>query len=599
MRSAPVAACDCETDPFLRMRTPKPFLWGYYDDKQYLEFERTEDFVEFIKTKRITLYAHNGGKFDFIFLLPYIEIGKPIKVQIISGRIVSVRIGLCELRDSFSIIPVALKELGGKKDIEIWKLEKVHRKKYDKEIREYLYHDCLSLFQAVTAYREAAGKYKTIASNALAFAKRLKIDPGKTNFRFDANFRGYYFGGRTECFQPGTHRDLAILDIKSAYPFAMQHDHANGNERRLLSSLDGLSREEIQRSFITLECFASGCFPLRNGVEGLLFPHEYNEYKVTGWEYLAACDLGLIQNVTIRDVYVFRDKINFAPYVEHWYKYKEAHPKGLDPMNYTIGKIMMNSLYGKLAQNPARYYDYKIVLPGEKSCRCTYDPETNRLEYNADCPIKDPEDHGWLVGAESDEYSVHRRPSLWQYAYKHGASWVDKNIYKNVATGASVTGFTRAHLLRAMYAVGIENVVYCDTDSLTVLKGANVNALSQSPKLGDWELEEPCAPIGHFAGKKLYAVQNSKSGKYKIASKGARLNQRDIVKIIDGHKTEYQEKDDSLAFERVAAITDGDIVQWKNHAPSFTLAGKANFVVRDIRSTAKPRTKKENHNGKT
>lgn len=594
-RPKPIAACDCETDPFLAGRAPVPFIWGYLRGDDYREFSSTEDFVSFVCTQSVTLYAHNGGKFDFVFLLPFIaklsETGI-VKAQIINGRIISVMLGQCELRDSFAIIPVALKELGGKKDIEIWKLERVHRGKYAKEIKEYLYHDCLSLYRAVDAYRNAAGKLKTIASNALGFAKRIGIDPGKTNFRFDANFRRYYFGGRTECLQPGTHKNLAILDIKSSYPYAMQHDHASGHEFFSGSSLDGLSREEIQRSFITLECHASGCFPIRNGAQGLCFPQGFNEYNVTGWEYVAALDLGLLQNVRIIEVRTFAGKINFAPYVKHWFEYKESHPKKTDPTNYTIGKIMMNSLYGKLAQNPARYFDYKIVKAGTQFCHCRYDREANRLEYNPECPIKDAEDHGWMPGPENDDYEIHQRPSLYKYAYDHGADWVQKNIYKNVATGASVTGFARAHLLRAMHSVGIEHVVYCDTDSLTVLKGANTASLPQTGELGSWELEEANAPVGHFAGKKLYAVQQSVDGKFKIASKGARLNQKDIVRMIDGHRTAYQERDDKTAFDRIEAITNGETFQWENAAPSFTLAGRANFVVRNIRSTAAKRPPK-------
>jgi DNA polymerase elongation subunit (family B) len=498
-------------------------------------------------------------------------------------------LGACELRDSFAIIPVALKELGGKKEIKIWKLEKVHRKKYKNEIGEYLYYDCKSLFDAVTAYRGAAGKYKTIASNALAFSKRIGIDPGKTNYRFDANFRRYYFGGRTECFQPGTHRNLAVLDIHSAYPYAMSQDHASGHEflsKAKANSLDGLTREEIQRSFITLECEARGCFPVRAGAQGLIFPHEFNEFHVTGWEYIAAKDLGLIANEKISNVLTFSKTINFSPYVKHWYEYKEKHPKKIDPMNYTIGKIMMNSLYGKLAQNPARYFDYKIVKGGTPFCHCKRDKQTGILNYDPECPIKDPENHGWILGPEWDGHEIHERPTLHRYQFLHGANWVSKNIYKNVATGASVTGFTRAHLLRAMHAVGIEHVIYCDTDSLTVTPQANIAALPQTPLLGDWELEEANAPIGHFAGKKLYAIKNSADGKYKIASKGARLNQKQIVKMIDGHSTTWREKDDQTAFDTIADITSGNIHTWNNDAPTFSLAGKANFVVRNIRTTA-------------
>ncbi len=545
-RPKPILACDCETDPFLHGRKPEPFLWGLYDGKRYNTFDNTADFVAAVCERNCILYAHNGGKFDFIYLLPFVRY---TKAQIINGRIVSMYLGKCELRDSFAIIPVALKEFGGKKEIDYQKLERHCRDDHMEEIKEYLFHDCKSLYDGVSAYRHAAGRYKTIASNALAFCKKQGVDPGKTNHRFDCNFRPYYFGGRTECFQPGEHRNLTLLDIHSAYPFAMTHNHATGTEFRHRSEIGDLTCEEIQRAFITLECTSRGAFPLRTkGAQGLIFPHEYNLFHVTGWEYVAALELGLLDNVNIVDVAYTAETINFKAYVSHWFEYKASHDKAISPMGYTIGKIMMNSLYGKLAQNPARYYDYVITEAGTP---------VNRNE-------------GWTLEHEYEGHEIHRRESLWKYkhtrqsdgTYTPDEDWITRKLYKNVATGASITGFTRAHLLRAIHAVGVAGVVYCDTDGIVAKGDCNVGALTVSPAIGDWGIDDTGAPVGYFAGKKLYAIRLS-NGKTKIASKGTRLT-----------------------FEEVKRISEGETVTWMNAAPSFSIAGAHNFVVRKIRSTA-------------
>jgi DNA polymerase type B, organellar and viral len=562
-RPKQILACDCETDPFAYGRKLAPFMWGLYDGKNFNTYQSTGAFVEAIRNRKTIVYAHNGGKFDFMFLLPFVG---ETRAQIINGRIVSMYLGECELRDSYSIIPEPLRNFGAKKEIEYWKLEEAVRHEHMPEITEYLFYDCKILYDACKAYRAAAGKYKTIASNALAFSKKIGIDPGKTNARFDEKYRLFYFGGRTECFQPGTHRNVKLIDIKSSYPYAMSHDHATGSNFFWRDDFDGMTCEDIQRSFIIVECMSRGAFPKRaKDARGLYFPHEYDEYYVTGWEYLTALELGLIDNIKIQSVRYTKETINFGPYVQHWYAHKSRHSKKDDPINYTIGKIMMNSLYGKLAQNPARYYDYKIVKCGTRICRLPEDDGTGTCKL---CNERMKE-HGWELENESDHHEIHRRESLWKYQYEYGVEWKAKAIFKNVATGASITGFARAHLLRAIHEIGIGNVIYCDTDGIATTSTADFSTLTIGDALGNWAFDDTDAPIGHFAGKKLYGIQLSeidpKTGKNKekIASKGSKLTFQHIEKIIAG-----------------------ETVKWESPAPSFSIDGSYTYIVRNIRATA-------------
>lgn len=573
-RPRKIATCDCETDPFLHGRIGRPFVWGYYDNEGgYLTFDTTKEFVAFAKTRRVTLYAHNGGKFDFMYLLSEVE--EANKVQIINGRIISLPLGECELVDSFAAVPQSLGSI--KKDtIEYWKLEERHRAKHMPEILDYMRGDCVYLYELMTAYRSAAGTKKTIASNALAHAKKLGIDPGETNHRFDQNYRPFYFGGRTECFKRGSFENISVFDIKSSYPRAMQDLHPTGSEMVWANDFRDLpTREEKARSFIILECYADGCFPLRaNNSEGLNFPSKQATYHVTGWEYLAAKDLGLIEDEKILSVRYSRDTITFKDYVQHWFEYKARHDKKVDPINYTIGKIMMNSLYGKLAQNPEKYHDYRIVQNGAR-LPCNK-PVMKSEAKNAECKICGftEYDHGWTYYCEFEGKTFHRRESLWKHHYRHGIEWESKPLYKNVATGASVTGYARASLLRAIHAVGREHVIYCDTDSLVVGRFANTNALPQSDKIGDWEREVTDAPIGHFAEKKLYAItidpkakctceeRNGGCKAHKVVTKGARLTYKEVERVTAGEEILYQPQ-----------------------APSFSLANGIGFTDRIIRRT--------------
>jgi hypothetical protein len=585
-RARPVLACDAETDPFLHGRVPVPFIWGVYDGKKFITFNTTAEFVNYIKYKPCIVYAHNGGKFDYMFLLTHVT---ETKAQIINGRIVSMFIGRAELRDSYSIIPEALAKFGDKREIKYWKLEKHHRANHMPEIVEYLKYDCTILYDAVTRYRSIAGTQKTIASNALSFAKRLGIDPGKTNYRFDAKYRSFYFGGRCQCFLPGTHQNINLLDIHSAYPFAMLQEHATGSNFVRRKSLEGMTKEEIQRSFIVIECTSLGAFPIRTR-DGLLFPHEYNEYHITGWEYLVAKEFGLVEDEKILEVRYTGDTINFIPYIRHWFEYKASWDKKSNPVEYTIGKIMQNSLYGKLAQDPARYYDYKIVQAGTAICHKPI-AATDNKSLCAKCGEK-MLNHGWLPHREFEGHEIHRRPSLWRYKIQYGIGWEARGLYNNVATGASITGFTRAHLLRAMCTIGRQNVIYCDTDGIICKGETDLSGLKFTAEIGDWEHEDR-APIGHFAGKKLYGIQlserHNKDGKatYKLASKGSRLNEKHLTELIEGKETTHIIKDDALAYDKMIRLVNGETIIWENDAPTFSIDGSADFIHREIRATAR------------
>lgn len=533
-----IIAADCETDPFLHGRIPEPFVWGAFDGKDFLTFDTTAEFADWAKDQDAFIYAHNGGKFDFMFLLPFVG---ECRAKIINGRIAEMKFGKATLRDSYSIIPIPLKDFR-KTEIEYWKLESKVRASYWQEIVDYLEDDCRDLFDIVGAFRETAGKGLTIAGNALNFAKGLGINVGKSTKKYDDKFRPFYYGGRVQCFKPGAIQSVSAFDIKSAYPFAMTHNHATGTDYFTDDSLEEYSDEQIGPLFIQIRCYSKGAFPVREG-GGLTFPERFGEFFVTGWEYNVAKKHGLIANENIIRVVEFMETVNFSPYVNHWFSHKDLADKRGDLAQRTVGKIMLNSLYGKLAQNPVHYRDYKIVPGGT--------------------PIDDL--NGWILGAEFGEMEIHERPVLWNLQLKYGEDWITKPVFYNVATAASITGFTRAHLLDAIHTVGYSSVVYCDTDCIFVTQNADVIKLDQSGALGSWDWEG-YADVAYMGGPKLYAmryVNGPKKGKEKIATKGARLSYDEIVRVVSG-----------------------ETIVWKNAAPTFSIGQPPKFVVRKIRATA-------------
>lgn len=520
-----IAVADCETDPFKFGRIPQPFLWGFYDGKDYLEFKTTKDFVEYVKGLDIIIYAHNGGKFDWHFIKEYIEAYQD--VMIISGRLASFKIGKAEFRDSYSLIPLPLAAYQ-KTEIDYGIFEKNEREKPEnwKEIRAYLKDDCIFLYEIVAEFIESFGLNLTLASSALKYWKKhfqKKANLKGTRWFYD-EFKKYYYGGRVECFTKGEiNENFVSIDINSAYPYAMLSEHVFGYG---VDYQTEIPKENPERAFYTVDAISRGAFPFREK-SGLTFPNdgEIRRYSVTGWELMAAIETGTVDILNYVEIAVFRESINFKGYVNHFYELKKES-KNKDKAKYLMAKLFLNSLYGKFGANPTKYRKH----------------ETIDAQY-----ISAAVEHGDMVlnGFMSENVALMARE-------------LDEEEMRffNVATAASVTGFVRAYLWRALCDVSAP--LYCDTDSIACKNSGN---LTFGDKLGEWEKEGEYEK-GAICGKKLYAFKEKGKNVYKIASKGVKLSHKDIF-----------------------AIANGKEVLYKNSAPTFSLKKETVFLERKIKLT--------------
>lgn len=521
----PLATLDAETDPFEHGEFPKPFIWGLYHADGYEEFTTVKEVAEFLFDKEWIVYAHNGGKFDFLFLAEFLN--ECENILMINGRVSKAKIGACEIRDSYCILPLPLRELN-KDDFEYWKLKKEHRKKYMKEIKKYLYNDCLYLYEAIIAFRESYGDNITVASAAMKQWREISdTKPERTNKDYFNEINPFYHGGRVECFESGiVAGDVKVFDINSAYPFAMVHDHPAGKDYFYSKSLPK-TEKEIKLSLIVLECESHGAFAIKTKA-GTSFPNDgiRRVFNVTGWEYLAAlekCRLG--RKPQIMWCYTFRHSINFTPYVEKFFALKDEAKKLGNKHQYVFAKLFLNSLYGKFGSNPQNYKEYQITP----------------LQY-----MEAMESEGWSISNTAIKNKI-----VWEKPLEE-----EKYRFYNVATAASITGFVRAYLFKSLCES--ERPLYCDTDSIILI--GNHKMTLHPTELGAWDME---AEGGRMAicGKKLYALEKN-NGEYKIASKGAKLTAKDIFKIAEG-----------------------EVINYKNEAPSMSLVSGEKFVTRNIRAT--------------
>jgi hypothetical protein len=306
------------------------------------KFYKTEHFANRIKDTKGVFYAHNGGRFDFVYLAKWLS--SHMKIRLINNRLASAHLGEAVLRDSFCIFPESLDKYQ-KDKIDYAKFEKKVRRHHMPEIEKYLEGDCKYLYELVDKWREEYGSNLTIASTGFAFwRKKCDIPAFRTTSNFYDKFHDFYFGGRVEAFKKGVmpRKEWKVYDINSAYPHAMRHDHAWGKDYQHNNGWP----PDLERAFLKFKSPSVGAFPLRDKTK-IWFPAdgEIREFSCTGWEVKAALDTGALSRKDFKSMeyWQFFASMNFTKYVDHFYEIKRGAKKGT--LDYLFAKLLMNSLY--------------------------------------------------------------------------------------------------------------------------------------------------------------------------------------------------------------------------------------------------------------
>lgn len=534
---------DSETDPFEYGRAVKPFCWCVHNDdftKTFWGENATEDFIKWAMKYRGKIYAHNGGRFDWMFGEIINQISG--KLMLINGRIARAKLGRSELRDSWLCLPVPLAGFC-KGEINYEKMKPHLREKYKKEILSYLISDCVNLYKPMAAFFDMHGMKLTQASAAVAAWENMGGEKRRYGPTHDANFRGYYFGGRTEAFEhcAGKKGSWKVVDINSAYPFAMCEHHTAGTRFYELKGDDAMKElYKSPSSFWTVDAVSRGALPIRDKKGSVRFPHMRGEFKCTGWEIIAGIETGTLDLISWVALFPERTE-SMREYVEYYIRGKEHATEQRDKCEAngdvagyiywntqrTLIKLILNSLYGKYGSNPEEYKEFWKGTPDGDDW----------LPYQ-------------LTGENENMSMIWQRPAS-------NAEFFD------VALAASITGFARSQLWRAI--CGAKNVMYCDTDSLICEDYGDIDI---GPELGAWDLEAVGDSL-YIAGKKLYCLRtpkalfkgNPKSG-WKKAHKGV-----------------------NVGVGKIKRIANGSTVLVKRDAPCLKLDGSQVFIARNVKAT--------------
>lgn len=363
---------------------------------------------------RCRIFAHNGGRFDALFILPWLlrhkdrfkwEISGPeskiLRLEIWPRRSNKKRLSWV-IQDSVAILPMSLDQVGKvflgddlkgqKKQVDL------HMHEDDPEWDVYVKQDCTVLYKGVekltTLVTSLGGEVgMTAPATAMSIFRRAFLDkPIVRNAHFDTCqgtvwddveeedrpcygclhdfIRQGYYGGRTELFETSGH-DVSDFDVNSSYPFSMTHRMPAGRAkifgpvddlevfRKLHKTHVGFVEADVWIPPFNPQAYAGQqrIPPLPVRFEGKLIFPTGSLRGVWSWDELELLYHPRIAGSVVkvyRSVW-FEARPVFDGFVASMYAYRQAYKSGTgNAAMDALAKLMMNSLYGKFGMRIER-----------------------------------------------------------------------------------------------------------------------------------------------------------------------------------------------------------------------------------------------------
>jgi len=395
-----------------------PYALGFFDGQDYFEFlgkDCIKKFLTFIlrhKYRGISVYAHNGGRFDFNFLVDVLK-NMDYKFDMIfqGSRCLLLKVyqryytdskgnthgDVIKFVDSVSLLRFKLDDLTKDFDVVHKKLnfmdkktderdyEYLYRlyKQDDKRFHDYLKNDVFGLHEVLTKFNNLIndnnGKLGlTIASTSMRTFQKgyLKRDLFMSDRDLNDEMKIAYYGGRTEIFRlylpEGKYR---CYDINSLYPYVMFNNRFPVGKPKTIKNPDkNTIKEHIGITKCKVICPKDIYIPVlpykkdMGGHNKLIFPTGKFSGYWDNHQLRKAMELGY--KIIPQKSFVFESSYLFKDYVNNFYELKRKSKSGTP--SYILAKLMLNSLYGKFAQsqdsemlmkftNPKQMKDYEIT----------------------------------------------------------------------------------------------------------------------------------------------------------------------------------------------------------------------------------------------
>lgn len=520
-------------------------LVGIYDElRGYRHYEKIEHFFarEFTtENEGRWFYAHAGGAFDVQFILDEAlkinrEFKKPIfeiKATMSGGSAIIVRIRYTGKRegytfiDSYWLLRTSLKNIG--KWIGLDKLDQEKRRTRE-EAREYFAsapletlipynrQDCEILWTAIDRFQKVlldmgTDLQVTQASTSMNLflrnylRKDIYIEETSNKIAYPA-----YYASRVEVFKKYCD-DARYYDINSSFPYAMtfplpfERTQGGGRDSYHLSD----NPDHLYIADVTVEVPEMYMPPLPYRMRERLF------FPVGKWR-------GTYTSLDIQHLQERGGRILKVHEVWHYNRFNDLREFALDiyrmrneseGFESEVYKIMLNSCYGKFAENP-----------------------------NKQSLLFAPDPMELLV--EGATYELFPAQGAWKR---------EENVeiaHRHVAVAAFIVARARINLNEHMYRSGLgTEVYYCDTDGF-----ATEWEYKTGSKLGELKLEKLVSK-GEFVQPKVYrlegidvkknkplAQEDPETGEMRpglIKAKGfSRLTYTEFAKLKEGEAIEFE-----------------------------------------------------------
>lgn len=462
-----------------------------------------------------TIYFHNLGRFDGIFLLKHLALYHPnytVQPLMRDNRLYEIAVyskkkrHLFTFRDSLHLLPGKLDdlaknlcpELGSKGSISYENVTLESLSIMKDSLLDYMVQDILLLggimqsFQDICykAYQADIVKKITIASLALSIFREKYYDENKhcihiPNQNEDTFIRRGYYGGHTDAYTPYGN-NLYFYDVNSLYPFVMKEFTMPGGTPVWHSDLESMTLDSM---FGFIEAFVE-CpksinkpfLPYRDNKDGtLIFPTGSFVGVYYSEELKYARDIGY----TIIPIcgYLFEEMESpFKDYVNSLFESRSnAKKMGNNALSY-VYKLLLNSLYGRFGINPQ----------STKTEMCNKS-RRNRLFRRAEF---------------IDEVFI--REDLYMVSYLtnpgKGPSYWEPPKNSAVQLSAAITACARIYMYKY---ISREDCFYTDTDSI-VLSNPLPDEDVSSSVLGKFKLEDRILE-GYFLAPKCYCYTTEES----------------------------------------------------------------------------------------
>jgi len=394
-----------------------------------------------ISGKNIRWYAHNA-QYDWRYLVDELVERYEKTIQFLmrsDSDVFVIKTHLFELVDSYAVFPQSLKKMSESFDPEYGKLEIDDITQFDPQNlqhQEYAKRDAFTLVRSLKNYDKAIYQIfgvhiaYTVASTAVkAWRSTIKTNYFKPD-RIDEFVRTAYFGGLVALSSNKTFENVFTYDINSSYPYTMREF--------------GVPYGTYAQAFHVVPDYPGVYRVLVQTPDDLVFPilpkrikKGKSDYIVWAQGVFETCvtnielDFAVKNGYKILKVYegvIWKEIVYpFGDFVDLCERTRWKH-KGT-PFEL-VAKLMQNSVYGKFGSR------------------------TERTELFI--PQSDAEHEGAFPWGSSEKL------------------WIrDQHIESIQALpqwAVFITAQARLNLLEKIYELGVENVIYCDTDSITTTK---------------------------------------------------------------------------------------------------------------------------------